>query len=152
MAEDLNTYDSAHVAVAPERMSTNELAESYRKAWRQFYSTAHMVNVLTVWRHDWSSYWNRLFFFAAYLYASTIEGLHPMNCGFWTVRDRHDRRPGLPREAFMPFCGEARAASAKLRGIVKLFFSSRSLDAEPAEKQDPRTLSRANREDQAGDQ
>ncbi len=123
MAEDLNTYDSAHVAVAPERMSTNELAESYRKAWRQFYSTAHMVNVLTVWRHDWSSYWNRLFFFAAYLYASTIEGLHPMNCGFWTVRDRHDRRPGLPREAFMPFWwGRLGAASAKLRGIVKLFF------------------------------
>ena len=103
MESDFNTYDSAHIAVAPERMTPDELMTSYRNAWDQFYAIDHMVNVLKVWRHDWSTYWNRLFFFAAYLYASRIERLHPMNCGFWTVRHQGDRRSGLPREGLLPF-------------------------------------------------
>ena len=123
MDKDFNTYDSAHVAVAPERMTRDELMEAYRKAWDQFYSTDHMVNVLKVWRHDWRHYWNRIFFFAAYLYASRVERLHPMNCGFWTLRDRGDRRSGLPREGFIPFWwSRFKTVNSRLRGIVRLFF------------------------------
>lgn len=123
MHEDFNTYDSAHVAVAPERMSKEDLVKSYQKTWEQFYSTEHMVNVLKVWRHDWHRFWDRIFFFAWYLYASRIERLHPMNCGFWTVRYRNDRRPGFPREAFVPFWwGRLKSAIVRIRGIVNLFF------------------------------
>ena len=123
MDHDFNRYDSAHVAVAPERMTRAELMQAYRNAWSQFYSIEHMVRVLKMWRHDWSTYWNRLFFFAAYLYASKIERLHPMNCGFWTVRHRDDRRSGLPREGFIPFWwNRFRAISERLWGIGKLFF------------------------------
>ena len=122
MESDFNTYDSAHVAVAPERMTPDELMTSYRNAWDQFYAIDHMVSVLKVWRHDWSTYWNRLFFFAAYLYASRIERLHPMNCGFWTVRHRDDRRSGLPREGFLPFWwNRAKTIYDRLWGIMKLF-------------------------------
>ncbi len=123
MAADFNTYDSAHVAVAPERMTRDELMEAYRNAWNQFYSIDHMVSVLKGWRHDWSTYWNRLFFFAAYLYASRVEGLHPMNCGFWTVRHRDDRRSDFPREGFVPFWWKRfKTINERLWGIVKLFF------------------------------
>jgi radical SAM superfamily enzyme YgiQ (UPF0313 family) len=123
MDKDFNTYDSAHVAVAPERMTRGELMEAFRGAWEQFYSTEHMVNVLKNWRRDWRFYWNRIFFFAWYLYASRIERLHPMNCGFWTVRHRSDRRPIFPREAFLPFWwGRLGSAISRLRGIVRLFF------------------------------
>jgi len=123
MDPDFNTYDSAHVAVAPERMTRDELMQAYRKAWEQYYSTEHMVNVLKVWRHDRRYYWGKLFFFAAYLYASRIERLHPMNCGFWTVRYRRDRRSGFPHEAFFPFWwGRLRATALRLQGIVELFF------------------------------
>lgn len=123
MDPDFNTYDSAHVAVAPERMTRDELMEAYRKAWNQFYSVEHMVTVLKRWRHDRSTYWNRLFFFAAYLYASRIERLHPMNCGFWTVRHRDDRRSNFPREGFVPFWWKrCTTIAARLRGIVNLFF------------------------------
>jgi radical SAM superfamily enzyme YgiQ (UPF0313 family) len=122
MESDFNTYDSAHVAVAPERMTRDELMKSYRTAWDQFYAIDHMVSVLKVWRHDWSTYWNRLFFFAAYLYASRIERLHPMNCGFWTVRHRNDRRSGLPREGLLPFWwNRFRTINVRLWGIVRLF-------------------------------
>ena len=122
MEKDFNTYDSAHVAVAPERMTPGELMEAYRNAWDQFYSIEHMVNVLKVWRHDWLYYWDRIFFFAAYLYASRIERLHPMNCGFWTVRNRHDRRSGFPRETFVHFWwGRLGATVSRLGGLVRLF-------------------------------
>jgi radical SAM superfamily enzyme YgiQ (UPF0313 family) len=123
MESDFNTYDSAHVAVAPERMTREELMDSYRSAWNQFYSIDHMVSELKVWRHNWSTYWNRLFFFAAYLYASRIERLHPMNCGFWTVRYRDDRRSGLPREGFLPFWwNRFTTINKRLWEIGKLFF------------------------------
>ena len=123
MDKDFNTYDSAHVAVKPEKMSREELMGAYRAAWSQFYSTQHMVTVLKGWKHDWSHYWNRLFFFAAYLYASNVEHLHPMNCGFWTVRDRNDRRSGLPREGFLPFWWKRfMTVTLRLRGIAGLFF------------------------------
>ena len=123
MDRDFNTYDSAHVAVAPERMTRSELMEAYRGAWDQFYSIDHMVDALREWRHNWSTYWNRLFFFAAYLYASRIERLHPMNCGFWTVRHRADRRSGLSREGIIPFWWNwLTSIGMRLWGIVKLFF------------------------------
>jgi len=123
METDFNTYDSAHVAVAPERMSRDELMDAYRSAWDQFYSIDHMVEVLKVWRHDWSTYWNRLFFFAAYLYASRVERLHPMNCGFWTIRHRDDRRSVFDREGFVPFWwNRFRTINERMWGIMRLFF------------------------------
>jgi hypothetical protein len=123
MDEDFNTYDSAHVAVKPERMSCDELMEAYRNAWEQFYSTEHMVNVLKLWRGDRHYYKDRLSFFMWYLYASRIEGLHPMNCGFWTIRRRSDRRANLPLEAFIPFwLRRSKVLARRIWGMVRLFF------------------------------
>ncbi len=123
MHEDFNTYDSAHVAVKPERMSCEELMEAYHNAWEQFYSTEHMVNVLKLWRGSRHVYKERLAFFMWYLYASRIERLHPMNCGFWSVRRRSDRQASLPQEAFVPFwLKRMKVLTVRLWGMVKLFF------------------------------
>jgi hypothetical protein len=82
-----------------------------------------MVNVLKVWRYEKWHYWDRLSFFAWYLYASRIERLHPMNCGFWTVRYRDDRRPGFPKEALVPFWWRRFVfAGKRIRGIMGLYF------------------------------
>ena len=122
MDKDFNTYDSAHVAVAPERMTREELMQAWRNAWEQFYSTDYMIEVLKTWRHDWKYYWDRVFFFAWYLYASRVERLHPMNCGFWTVRSRSDRRAGFAREAFIPFWwNRLKSSVSRIRGVVKMF-------------------------------
>ena len=123
MHEDFNTYDSHHVAVEPERMSRDELQQAYHDAWEQFYSTDHMVNVLKKWRHDKWHYWDRLSFFSWYIYASRVERLHPMNCGFWTLRYRNDRRPGFPKEALIPFWwGRFTSSLQKLKGIAGIYF------------------------------
>ena len=122
MDEDFNTYDSHHVAVKPESMSREELQQAYHDAWDQFYSTEHMVNVLKKWRHDKWHYWDRVSFFAWYVYTSRVERLHPMNCGFWTLRYRHDRRPGFPKEAFIPFWwGRFASSLQKVKGIVGIY-------------------------------
>ena len=123
MDEDFNTYDSAHVAVQPERMSSDELMGAYHKAWDQFYSTEHMVNILKLYKDDQYYYKERLSFFAWYLYSSRIERLHPMNCGFWTVRRRNDRRMGFPQEAFVPFWwNRVKVITLRLLAMIKLFF------------------------------
>jgi len=123
MDPDFNTYDSAHVAVAPDGMTREELWDSYRRTWEQFYSTEHMVNVLKVWRNNRRLYWDRMSFFMWYLYASRIEHLHPMNCGFWTKRRRNDRRSGFPQEAFLPFWwGRLVSTASRAWGITRLFF------------------------------
>jgi hypothetical protein len=123
MDEDFNNYDSAHVAVKPERMSQEELMDAYHNVWEQFYSTEYMVSILRDWRRDRHAYRERLSFFAWYLYASRIERLHPMNCGFWSVRRRGDRRGGLPQEALLPFWwGRLKAIAKRVRGMANLFF------------------------------
>lgn len=123
MEKDLNAYDAAHVAVKPERMSRDELMEAYRHAWEQFYSTKHMVNILKLWKHDRYYYRERLSFYAWYLYASRIEQLHPMNCGFWTIRRRNERRANLPQEAIVPFwLNRSKVLALRLWGLIKLFF------------------------------
>jgi radical SAM superfamily enzyme YgiQ (UPF0313 family) len=120
--EDFNRYDSAHVAVLPERMSGDELMEAYHNAWEQFYSTEHMVNILKLWRNDRYYYRERLSFFMWYLYASRIERLHPMNCGFWTVRRRNDRRASLPQEALVPFWwNRMKVLTLRIGKMAKLF-------------------------------
>jgi hypothetical protein len=58
-----------------------------------------------------------------YLYASRIERLHPMNCGFWSVRRRRDRRAGLQQEALVPFWwNRTKVVAARLWKMVQLFF------------------------------
>ena len=57
-----------------------------------------------------------------YLYASRIERLHPMNCGFWTVRRRNDRRTGFEHEAFIPFWwNRLNVLTVRLWRMAKLF-------------------------------
>lgn len=122
MHPDFNTYDSNHVAVAPKSMTVEELAQTHRNVWEWFYSTEHMASVLKGWQKDRKHYWGQLFFYAWYLYASRVEKLHPMNCGFWTVRNRHDRRPMFSKESFVEFWWhETKRAVQRVVGIGKLF-------------------------------
>jgi len=123
MSKDFNMYDSAHVAVEPERMSRDDLMKAYYQAWEQFYSTEHMVAILKIWKNDKYYYREKLSFFAWYLYSSRIERLHPMNCGFWTIRRRTDRRPSFPRERILSFwLNRLKVLASRLAGMAKLFF------------------------------
>ena len=38
-----------------------------------------------------------------YRYAGVLSGTHPMMTGFFRQKDRHDRRPGMPKESIFQF-------------------------------------------------
>ena len=97
MDPDLNNYDSFHETVRHPNFASGELAQSYRKAWKSFYSFNYMRDVLA--RANPENYWNILMNFIWYKNSALIEGGHPMVHGFFRLKDRTDRRPGFAVES-----------------------------------------------------
>ncbi|MEN6626960.1 MAG: radical SAM protein [Candidatus Sumerlaeia bacterium] len=97
MDPDLNRFDSFHTVMRHPRMDSGQWMESYRSAWREFYSTQNMKLVLS--RANARTYWSIFKNFLWYRYSAIIEQTHPMICGFGRFKGRRQRRPGLPIEA-----------------------------------------------------
>jgi hypothetical protein len=98
MSSDFNIYDSFQVSTPhpnQEEMSNEKWEEAYRAAWRSFYSVSHMVKSLSA--ASARSYWGLLRDYVWYR-LSIAEGQHPMNAGFFRLKDRRHRRPGFPQE------------------------------------------------------
>jgi radical SAM superfamily enzyme YgiQ (UPF0313 family) len=94
---DLNEYDSFHETTRHPNFAPGELAATYRKAWKNFYSFAYMREVLS--RANPENYWNIFWNFIWYKNSALIEGGHPMIHGFFRLKDRADRRPGFAVES-----------------------------------------------------
>jgi hypothetical protein len=97
MNSDLNNYDSFHETIRHPNFAPGELAASYRKAWKSFYSFDYMRDVLL--RANPENYWNIFCDFVWYKNSALIEGGHPMIHGFFRLKDRRDRRPGFAVES-----------------------------------------------------
>jgi radical SAM superfamily enzyme YgiQ (UPF0313 family) len=98
---DTNQYNVCHVTVDHPLMSRSELYNTFRAAWRQYYSVAHVktmfMRALAAGSH--------LSIFTTALYAGSmdIEGEHPLEIGFLRRKVRLQRRPGLPIESWPAF-------------------------------------------------
>ncbi len=97
MDPDLNRYDSFHETTRHPNFVPGEWQETYRKAWRSFYSFEYMKGVLA--KANPENYWNIFRNFIWYKNAALIEGGHPMVHGFFRLKDRTDRRPGFAVES-----------------------------------------------------
>ncbi|MEJ2109773.1 MAG: radical SAM protein [Acidobacteriota bacterium] len=97
MDPDLNNYDSFHETIRHPNFAPGELTESYRKAWKNFYSFEYMKEVLL--RTNPENYWNIFCNFVWYKNSALIERGHPMLHGFFRIKDRRDRRPGVAVES-----------------------------------------------------
>ena len=97
MDPDLNNYDSFHETTRHPNFAPGELAASYRKAWKDFYSFDYMKEVLL--RANPENYWSILCNFIWYKNSALIEGGHPMIHGLFRFKDRTDRRPGFEVES-----------------------------------------------------
>jgi radical SAM superfamily enzyme YgiQ (UPF0313 family) len=102
MDPDYNNFDSFRAAMPHPRMSNAEWTAAYRDAWTSFYSFDHMRRALL--RQNPHTYW-RLFKCLVWYRASMLEGSHPMVTGFYRLKDRWSRRPGLPIEGRVGFLG-----------------------------------------------
>jgi radical SAM superfamily enzyme YgiQ (UPF0313 family) len=94
MDPDFNLYDSHHEVTRHPYLRDGSWKETYFEAWKTFYSLANMKAVLQ--RGSRASYWNNFLRFIWYKNSIQTEGRHPMMCGYFRLKGRKARRPGLP--------------------------------------------------------
>ena len=116
MDPDMNKYDLEHVTTGHALMSATEWSDVYQRAWRHYYSDAHIETIL---RRAVATGFNpkkmadMLTLFSG---AVRVEGVHPLQFGFIRRKIRRDRRQGMPMEN--PLIFYARRAWEMASGLV----------------------------------
>ena len=98
---DLNQYDSFHPTMDHPKMSRAAWFQAYKDAWKSFYSFENMRAILE--RATPHTYWGAFKNIVWYKSAALLEGNHPMMTGFFRLKGRTARRPGLPLEGHMQY-------------------------------------------------
>ncbi len=98
MDEDLNKYDLNHAVTGHPKMSKSEWEETYRKAWKTYYTDQHIETVLRRAIATGTSPGKTMFFITWFTGCIDIEGIHPLEGGFLRRKHRRTRRSGLPLE------------------------------------------------------
>ncbi len=96
MDPDMNKYDLEHACTAHPRMSKQEWEQVYRDAWARYYTDEH---VETTFRRAVATGINKSKIFdsvAVFSGAARIEGVHPLQFGFFRRKVRTQRRSGMP--------------------------------------------------------
>jgi len=96
MDPDMNKYDLEHACTAHPLMSKETWTKVYADAWQRYYTDAH---VETIMRRAVVSGINRtkvLDSLTMFSSASRIEGVHPLQFGFFRRKIRTQRRHGMP--------------------------------------------------------
>ncbi|MET0753562.1 MAG: radical SAM protein, partial [Pyrinomonadaceae bacterium] len=98
MDADLNKYDLNHAVTAHPKMSKEDWDETYRKAWKTYYTLEHTETVLRRAIATGTSPGKTMFFLVWFNGCYEIEGVHPLEGGFLRRKARKNRRIGLPLE------------------------------------------------------
>lgn len=91
---DLNRYDSCQAVTPHPRMSGETWRKAYQESWSSFYGLDNMKAILLRVRPE--NYWSVFANFVWYKNATEVERGHPMIHGFFRLKDRLQRRPGVP--------------------------------------------------------
>ncbi|HJQ40269.1 MAG TPA: radical SAM protein [Thermoanaerobaculia bacterium] len=93
---DMNKYDLNHVCAPHPRMSAEEWERTYRMAWETYYTRDHVEAVLRRLIAKRASASNAILLMTWFGGSLHIEGVHPLESGFFRKKFRRDRRPGFP--------------------------------------------------------
>jgi hypothetical protein len=93
---DLNKYDLNHVTTAHSRMSHEDWEHAYRLAWKTYYTMDHTETVLRRILAMRGNASNAVLLITWFKGSIDIEKIHPLESGFFRLKFRRDRRPGLP--------------------------------------------------------
>lgn len=97
MHQDLNRYDLEHVTTAHQRMTPDQWAEIYDRAWHLYYSPQHIVTMLHR-AHATGCGTSRLVTAILLYYGSyRFERVHPLQSGFLRRKVRSTRRSSFAR-------------------------------------------------------
>jgi hypothetical protein len=97
MAEDFNLYDSFHETTKHPHMQDGLWTKAYQEAWEKFYHRDNIKAILLRTQTE-SAYWNTFKNLIWYKSSVFVYGEHPMISGFFRLKGRKLRRPGLPIE------------------------------------------------------
>jgi len=104
MDEDLNKYDLNHRVAHHDKMSDEEWESVYLEAWMTYYSPEHIETVLRrAATHPKGRPSNKLFLMLFFYLMVKLEGVHPLEGGFFRLKYRKDRRSSLPLESPFAF-------------------------------------------------
>ena len=125
---DLNKYDLNHVTTAHPRMSAEEWEQAYRMAWDTYYTTDHVESVLRRLVAMKASASNAILLMTWFRGSIDIEGVHPLEAGFFRYKFRNDRRSGLPRvSAWRFYTTYLRETVTKLRRWSAMYLELRRI-------------------------
>ena len=96
MDPDLNKYDLCHRVSHHPTMSDNEWERAYRDAWSQYYTQDHMETIMKRVASNGKSPTNTMLLMMLFSGSYEIEGVHPLESGYFRRKHRLDRRPGFP--------------------------------------------------------
>ena len=99
LERDLNRYDINHVTVPHPRMSREEWEAAYARASVDYYSDEHVETVLRRCVATGTSPGKTMSNLVWFRGSTEIENVHPVEGGFFRLKFRRDRRPGLPVES-----------------------------------------------------
>lgn len=98
MDADLNKYDLNHAVTAHPQMSKENWEETYQKAWKTYYTDAHIETVLRRAIATGTSPGKTMFFITWFNGCIDIEKIHPLEGGFLRRKHRTSRRSTMPLE------------------------------------------------------
>jgi radical SAM superfamily enzyme YgiQ (UPF0313 family) len=103
MDPDLNRYDLNNICTGHDTMSHGDWERAYRSAWDSYYSLDHAETLMRRARADGLPL-GKVVATMTWFYGSVLyEGVHPLESGFFRLKYRRDRRPGLPVEPALVF-------------------------------------------------
>ncbi len=103
MDDDLNKYDLNHDVTAHSTMSRGEWRETYHAAWKTYYTDEHIETVLRRAIATGTSPGKTMFFIVWFKGCIDIEGIHPLEGGFFRRKARLNRRSGFRIENALVF-------------------------------------------------
>jgi radical SAM superfamily enzyme YgiQ (UPF0313 family) len=136
MDPDLNKYDLEHAVAAHPRMSKVEWEQLYWDAWTIYYTPEHMERIMRRARAsgvDVSRLMPIILWFSSSL---AVEKVHPLQGGILRLKNRHDRRSGMPTEPawsfYLRYAAELVTKHARLaRHAFRLYRIYRRVPSDP---------------------
>jgi hypothetical protein len=139
MDPDMNKYDLNHACASHPKMSKPEWERAYRLAWQSYYSKEHIETVLRRAAVSRISVGNAVLLITWFKGSIDLEQIHPLETGFFRVKHRTDRRPGIPLEPVWRFYPRYWwESAAKTIGWLKMYAELRGVYRRI--RQDPKRL------------
>jgi radical SAM superfamily enzyme YgiQ (UPF0313 family) len=100
---DLNKYTLEHVVSDHPKMSRAEWQKVYFKAWDHFYSDDHVETILRRAHASGIDIRRLMVILLWFSSAVPLEGVHPLQAGLLRIKNRLERRSGMPIEPWPMF-------------------------------------------------